>query len=107
MYIIADSDNNDVSDKGAVAIGTSLVELTYLNLSNINSRGAKITHIGANALAENLHKLTDLILRFNKIGDEGAIALSRLTTLTKLDIHNNEVGFEGMHAISNGLINLK
>jgi hypothetical protein len=44
--------------------------------------------------------LKTLILQYNNIGAEGALALSNNSTLKELDLHNNNIGADGARALS-------
>jgi Leucine-rich repeat (LRR) protein len=55
---------------------------------------------GLPASIANLTKLTRLNLVFNKIGDEGAQALTGLTALTSLNLDFNRIGDEGAQALT-------
>ena len=70
----------------------------------------KINAIGAITLAHALREnttVTNLNLRFNIIGNEGAQAIADMlavnTKLTHLSLESNQIGDEGAHALANAL----
>lgn len=73
--------SNGIRDKGAQAIATNKdIRELKLFLNDIGNAGAK-------ALAESNVEILDL--RMNRIGDEGAIALTKSTSIYALDIRWN------------------
>jgi internalin A len=80
------------------ALFTSLPRLTTLDLEHNRLTGLPDT-------IWRLNELAVLDLENNKIGDEGAQALSGLVSLRALDLGDNRIGDEGARALS-GLVNL-
>ena len=79
--ISANLDYNDIGDEGAIAISAALESNTTLEDLSLKSysSGAKITAVGAQAIAKMLvvnRALTSLDLRQNAIGVGGAEAIA-------------------------------
>ena len=108
--------NNQIGPEGGVAIGKALAVnavLSSLDLSGNEICGidplgqgtysaASITAL-VEALKVNGGVLTNLVLRHNNIGDEGAKALAAALrvneVLTSIDLRNNSLGDEGKGVI--------
>ena len=79
--ISANLDYNDIGDEGAIAISAALESNTTLEHLSLKpySDGAKITAVGAQAIAKMLvvnRSLTSLSLAYNQIGVGGAKAIA-------------------------------
>jgi hypothetical protein len=68
-------------------------------LTSLNVYTNRIGAEGAKALSTNT-TLTSLDVSLNQIGDEGAKALSTNTTLTSMNVSSNHIGDEGAKALS-------
>lgn len=104
--ISLDLSHNRISDAGAAALGTVMMQpclrLKTLDLSDNDIRAEGAQMLG-DALAVN-KCLTWLSLRMNRLGDLGGEpifdALRYNDTLTYLDISNNEVGMQSVRALN-------
>ena len=99
----------DLSNLRLTRVPEEVFELDWLRGLDLSNRFWStgtygIGNEGALALSR-LVNLTSLGLETNKIGDEGARALSALVNLTWLNLGNNQIGDEGVRAVS-GLVNL-
>ena len=92
----------DLQDLLLARTPEELIELGWLQ--QLNLRGNRIGAEGARALSR-LVNLTSLNLQGNGIGAEGAPALSDLMNLTSLNLRDNGIGAKGARALS-GLVNL-
>lgn len=87
-------DDNPISD-ATIDIVIKFPNLELLWLDNIKS-------ISTNSLSQiaSLKILTDLTLSGDHISDDGALALSKSTSISKLIINSNEIGSVGAFALA-------
>src|SRR5215472_4018391 len=93
--------NSKVCNALGVLPGALFDALTRLERLDLRVNGL----LGLPASIANLTALTNLDLRSNAIGNEGAQALKGLVNLTSLDLRSNAIGNEGAQALK-GLVNL-
>jgi internalin A len=91
------SESLDLADLLLTRVPEEVVELDWLREFDLS--GNRIGAEGARALS-GLVNLIRLDLLSNRIGDEGARALSGLVGLTQLDLESNSIGDEGARALS-------
>jgi Ran GTPase-activating protein (RanGAP) involved in mRNA processing and transport len=86
-------------DKGLlerIRVNDSTLKILDLSSQKLNAQGIRQL---VNALASNT-TLTSLDVGNNQIGDEGAKALAANATLTSLDVWSNQIGDEGAKALA-------
>lgn len=88
------ANNNQFSDKGAVALAKKATRFIDINLAENN-----IGDVGANALSR--LETTYLNLNNNHISARGAQALAKNDTVRTLQLNNNEIGDTGIASFSN------
>jgi hypothetical protein len=94
----------DLADNQLHRLPASIANL--VNLTSLDLKDNRIGAEGAQALS-GLVNLTSLDLWRNGLGDMGVHALKGLLNLTSLNLQGNRIGAEGAQALSvSGLVNL-
>lgn len=98
-----DLSHTNIQDHGAVRFAKALSECKFIESLNLTCNG--IRDNGAIALANALNNGPLILnLRYNKIGDKGAIALADVPYIKNLNLLNNNIEFEGNKALFNAIL---
>ena len=105
--------NNMIGPEGATAMLKAATKNKNSSLRRLNLHSNKLGVDGgvavADLLCEETCPLTELNVRGNRIGDEGATSMAamieRNSVLTRLNLAGNGVGIEGLEAIAEAMVN--
>ena len=93
---------NNIGDEGSIALAETLTKNPLSHLENLGISFNAIGNSGAKSLSEGLVLCTNLHsldLRCNKIGDKGAIAITRAVKDVELLLCNQKITTEGAHTL--------